>query len=194
MQITLKQARLTKKHQQALQDMYSDILACKHDFKHLLQAIKQMIPLQPPRAAEYLTKRKTNERNTFAAGSVTVDALFTAKMLVCKNKRIDFELSHDPLNTLPSDEADFCAIVGNLLNNAMEGALRMEDDRIYKWIHLSFQRILGYLFHPMQEYNGSLNNQQTGKEISYIKGKRLRTSWLWNYECRVHCLEGRRFL
>lgn len=142
-QIALKQAQLTKEHQQALQDMYSDMLARQHDFKHQLQAIEQLIQQQPPQAAEYLAKfkEKINERNTFVTGSIAVDALLTAKMLACKNKCIDFELSQCPLTALPICEVDFCAIVGNLLDNAMEGALRIKDAQTPKWIHLSFQRV-----------------------------------------------------
>ena len=142
-QIALKQAQLTKEHQQALQDMYSDMLARQHDFKHQLQAIEQLIQQQPPQAAEYLAKYKEriSERNTFVTGSIAVDALLTAKMLACKNKCIDFELSQCPLTALPICEVDFCAIVGNLLDNAMEGTLRIKDAQTPKWIHLSFQRV-----------------------------------------------------
>lgn len=86
-------------------------------------------------------KEKISERNTFVTGSIALDALLTAKMLACKNKGIDFELSQCPLNALPICEIDFCAIVGNLLDNAMEGALRIKDEKTQKWIHLSFQRV-----------------------------------------------------
>ncbi len=142
-QIALNHAQLTKEHQEALRDMYTDMLACQHDYKHHLQTMEQLVQQENTQAAQYLAeyKEKINERKTFVTGSLSVDALLTAKLLACKNKHIEFELSQCPLNTLPICEVDFCAIVGNLLDNAIEGVCRIQDDQMRKWIHLSFTRV-----------------------------------------------------
>ena len=172
-QIALKQAQLTKEHQKALEDMYSDMLAYQHDFKHQLQAIEQLIQQQPPQAAAYLAKckEKINERNAFVTGSIAVDALLTAKQLACRNKRIDFELSQCPLNALPIDEVDFCAIVGNLLDNAIEGASRIEDDRTRKWVHLTFQRVWDTFSMRCENTMAPATINRQGKRFFTSKGK-----------------------
>ena len=42
---------------------------------------------------------------------------------------------------VPISEVDFCAVVGNLLDNAIEGACRIADTHSQRWIHLGFFRI-----------------------------------------------------
>ena len=74
-------------------------------------------------------------------GSVAVDALLTAKLLACKQSHIEFFFEQYPLSDLPINEVDFCTIVGNLLDNAIEGIRRISDPSQPRQIHLKFCRM-----------------------------------------------------
>ena len=89
--------------------------------------------------AEY--EKEISEDKMIITGSIAVDALLTAKLLACKQNDIEFRFVQCPLGNLPISEIDFCAIVGNLLDNAIEGVCRIADMQNQKWICLSFNRV-----------------------------------------------------
>lgn len=143
-QIALNHVQLTKDHQHAIQDMYDDMRKQRHDMKQHLQAIEQLIVNQSSTAAkQYLDEYKAQKpmRESFLTGNIAVDALLTAKLLACERHGIDFKVSQCPLNNLPISEIDFCTIVGNLLDNAIEGTLRIANTCKPRYIHLYFSRV-----------------------------------------------------
>lgn len=143
-EIALNHIQLTEEHQLVIQDMYTDILKQKHDIKHQLQVIEQLVASNNSASAQqYLDeyKAKMPQTDDFLTGSISVDALLTAKSLACKHHDISLHISQCPLNSLPISEVDFCTILGNLLDNAIEGNDRIVDKNIEKWINLSFSRV-----------------------------------------------------
>lgn len=143
-QIALNHVQLTKDHQLAIQDMYNDMRKQRHDMKQHIQALEQLIENHGSTVAkqywdEYKAQRPM--RDSFLTGSIAVDALLTAKLLACKHHDIDFKVSQCPLNNLPISEIDFCTIVGNLLDNAIEGNNRIARVNEQKYIHLYFSRV-----------------------------------------------------
>lgn len=143
-QIALNHVQLTKDHQLAIQDMYDDMRKQRHDMKQHIQALEQLIENHGSTVAkQYLDEYKAQRpmRDSFLTGSIAVDALLTAKLLACKHHDIDFKVSQCPLNNLPISEIDFCTIVGNLLDNAIEGNNRITRVSEQKYIHLYFSRV-----------------------------------------------------
>lgn len=143
-QLALSHAQLTREHQRLIKDIYTDMLARQHDFKHQLQTIEQLVEKGcSSQAKAYVAEYKQRIANdeAFVTGSIAVDALLTAKELTCRKNSVDFELIPCPLNDLPISEVDFCSVVGNLLDNAIEGTCRIADEQHQRWIRLTFQRV-----------------------------------------------------
>lgn len=143
-QIALKHAQMTRQHQQVLTDIYQDTIARQHDLKHQLQAIEQLVAQGNSEAAKkYLAEyeNKIEGSEVYVTGSVAVDALLTAKLLACKQNHIELFLEQYPLSDLPINDVDFCTIVGNLLDNAIEGIRRISDPSQPRQIHLKFCRM-----------------------------------------------------
>ncbi|MEF9879614.1 MAG: GHKL domain-containing protein [Clostridia bacterium] len=143
-QIALNHAQMTKQHQQMLKDIYQDTIARQHDLKNQLQTIEQLVAQGNSKTAkEYLAEyeKAINRSEPFMTGSIAVDALLTAKLLTCKQNHVEFLFTQYPLSHLPISEVDFCAIVGNLLDNAIEGVNRISNATSPREIHLSFNRI-----------------------------------------------------
>lgn len=143
-QLALSHAQLTREHQRLIKDIYTDMLARQHDFKHQLQTIEQLVEQGcSSQARAYVAEYKQRIANdeAFVTGSIAVDALLTAKKLTCRKNSVDFELIPCPLNDLPISEVDFCSVVGNLLDNAIEGTCRIADEQHQRWIRLTFQRV-----------------------------------------------------
>lgn len=144
-ELALNHAQITRANQQTLKDMYTSLVAKQHDFKHQLQTLELLIMSgNVEDAKKYFNNYKLKAVNTgitFVTGNIAIDALMTAKALTCEKKQITFEYTSYPLNDLPIPEVDFCAIVGNLLDNAIEGAERIVNANESKWVHLTFSRI-----------------------------------------------------
>lgn len=143
-QIALNHMQLTKEHQLTIQNMYDDMCKQRHDMRQHIQTLEQLIADQGSSTAkQYLDAYKTqySAKAGFVTGSIAVDALLTTKNLACQRHGINFKLSQCPLNSLPISEIDFCTIVGNILDNAIEGNLRISDVHANKYIHLYFSHI-----------------------------------------------------
>lgn len=143
-QIALNHMQLTKEHQLTIQDMYDDMCKQRHDMRQHIQTLEQLIADQGSSTAkQYLDAYKTQyfAKTGFVTGSIAVDALLTTKNLLCQRHGINFKLSQCPLSSLPISEIDFCTIVGNILDNAIEGNLRISDVHANKYIHLYFSHI-----------------------------------------------------
>ena len=133
---------MTKQHQSELSAMYETLTARQHDYKHHLQTLGQLVSSGNPAAKEYL--ESISEHSAFdeilVTGSPEVDALLTVKRQTMQEKGIQFKLTPYPLAELPIAPADFCVILGNLLDNAIEGIGRISNPSKAPLIHLSFSR------------------------------------------------------
>ena len=132
---------LSKQHQQELSQTYSILLQRQHDFKHHIQALESLIQSKhDPEAIQYIESLNQKEFNTqgfFITGSFIVDALLESKRLAMQAHGIHFSYTPYPLSKLPIATLDFCSILGNLLDNAIEGVLRIPNPPIDAIIHLS---------------------------------------------------------
>ena len=133
---------MTRQHQSELATMYETLTARQHDYKHHLQALEQLVSGSSPKAKAYLDAiaKAAADEDMIVTGAPEVDALLTAKMRTMREKGIAFKLTPYPLANLPISAADFCAILGNLLDNAIEGIGRIQPAHEAPQIHLSFSR------------------------------------------------------
>lgn len=133
----------TAQHQQEFSRMYNDFVSRQHDFKHQLETLEGLIRENNNQvASDYLTSYKSqlSDARPFMTGSEAVDALLTAKLFTMKEHDIVFKFTPYPLNELPLSTPDFCSIVGNLLDNSIEGCLRVADRTDPQTISLTFAR------------------------------------------------------
>lgn len=150
-QYELEIARLTvtEQYNQEMQNLYADIAVFRHDLKHQIELITQLARQQHSDDLQNYVA-DINERlqalHPFATGNQAVDALLAAKASVMRQQRIAFDFEACPLDPLPIPASDFCAILGNLLDNAIEGIGRMAAEGTDKAISLSFARAWGMFY------------------------------------------------
>lgn len=132
-----------KQYQRELERMYNSLRIERHDFKQHRQAMERLLRRGGPEEAEiYLSSYRQilNPDEAFLTGSAVVDALLYAKSLTMKRHGLGFDYSPYSLDRLPIGEPDFCVLLGNLLDNAIEGALRLAPADSPLQISLSFSR------------------------------------------------------
>lgn len=144
-QLELKQAQFAQHYQKTVEDMYQGMIIARHDLKHQMQTVEQLIENSGSEAAKnYFCQYEEKEEaqsHLYMTGCTAVDALLTAKSIACTNHGIELQLECCPLHELPVSEIDFCSILGNLLDNALEGTLRVSPLPQNCVIRLSLRRI-----------------------------------------------------
>lgn len=128
--LEIERLAMLQKHNQEMQSVYDDLATFRHDIKHQIQVIAQMVAGHDTTAVKGYIDALSDQVNAlqpFMTGNIAVDALLTAKTSTMRRRQIDFAFSPYPLSHLPFDESKFCALLGNLLDNAIEGIERLPD-------------------------------------------------------------------
>lgn len=114
--------RLTQKHQDEMKTMYTYLLSRQHDLGKQYQVVEQLLAEGHKSEGEaFLSElEKLPCIDAFMTGNTAVDALLTIKKLETDRSGIKFVFRPAPLHHLPMMETDFCAVIANLLDNAIE--------------------------------------------------------------------------
>lgn len=150
MEWNLRTTSIILEHQDELKNIYTNMLAEQHDLKHRIAVAEELLSSKHLSETEEL---KVNEflhsdmpSSTFITGNIAVDAILKAKTTIMSNVGIQFEYIEYPLNTLPIDEQQFCMLLGNLLDNAIEGVMRIPASEPNRKIRLSISKIWEMFF------------------------------------------------
>lgn len=128
--LEIEHLKLSQKYNQEMQIVFADMAEFRHDIKHQMQIISQMVLGHDAGEVQNyisLLNDRYNSIQPFSTGSIAVDALLTAKASIMRHRKISFDFHPYPLNKLPVEENDFCTLLGNLLDNAIEGIARLPD-------------------------------------------------------------------
>ncbi len=118
-----------QKYQERIEgDRERDILV--HDIRNHLIVIDSILQNgEVDRARNYIDKLQEdycNIRQSFHTGSVVVDAILGSKAYQAENAGIRFKIVSDDLADSFVSDRDWCSILSNLLDNAIEACGKME--------------------------------------------------------------------
>lgn len=112
--------------------------------RHRINAAESLLKQSsnvPEESIHELLDVSSEIQNQFITGNAMVDAILTAKKVVMDESGISFRYQPYPLQKLPIREADFCVLISNILDNAIEAIGRMGRKADQKTeIHLSLAR------------------------------------------------------
>lgn len=116
---------LTEKYYEEVQTMYQQMRTWRHDYKNHLQVMKAHLDMgEYQELAEYI-KSLDEELNridkVIETGSLALDAILNSKIALAKAKqiRVNVKVILPPQLAVP--DYDLCVLLGNLLDNAIEG-------------------------------------------------------------------------
>lgn len=117
----------------ALEKSYQAQRQTTHDFRNQLQAISGLLSMGKHDEAEKYTQELLGQHTVriFAvnSGHPVIDAVLNHKYQLCKAHKIDIQFQVNDLSqvNLPTDM--LVVLLSNLLDNAIEGCCRMEEER-----------------------------------------------------------------
>lgn len=125
---------LLKTHLLQVEDLINTLQTQKHEHSRHIQTIQAMLYLdEADKALEYIEGIAESYRQTgkiVCAGHPALTALLNSKQKVAEVKKIDFAFAvKGDISNINVHPWDLCSILGNLLDNAFEAALRGHADR-----------------------------------------------------------------
>lgn len=144
-----------------------------HDLKHQITLLKA--EANSRKSIRYLEEMEQDIRSYEAqnkTGNKVLDAVLTSKSLYCQNKDISLTCVADGTLLDFMAEMDISALFGNMLDNAIESAEKLEDKE-KRLIHFSVAQQKGFLRIRVENYTEEDISFRNGMPVTTKKDKHL---------------------
>ena len=135
---------------QKVEDSQKEIVSMRHDIKKHLQSIVSLLQNQQyDEAVNYIETvyESANRMKTpISGGNNMVNILINNAQQRASDENIPFKVNIMVPSKLPIDNTDLCIILGNLLDNALEGNMRITDRNIERFIQTDIRIQKAFLF------------------------------------------------
>lgn len=126
------QNELLKRHYEEVENMYRQVRGWRHDYKNHLQVMKNHLEAgRYDLLSDYLKTLNGDliEIDTvLKTGNVMADAIINSKLTLAKNKGIKTSATAKLPEKLSVSQTDFCVIVSNLMDNAVEAVMKIDNE------------------------------------------------------------------
>ena len=123
------QDSVLKKQRDEVQNIYQTMRAWRHDYHNHMQTIKALLSMgKKQELSEYLDNLEKDLDSIDIAirtGNVSLDAILSSKVSIARKNFIDVNCTAKVPQDLKISDVHLCAIVGNLLDNAIEACEKM---------------------------------------------------------------------
>ena len=165
------QSDLMEKHVTEVENIYKQMRGWRHDYHNHIQTMKAYRSLgENEKIDGYLNSLETDLTSVdtlIKSGNVMVDAILNSKLSLAKSRKIDINAKAIVPQKLTVSEIDLCVIIGNLLDNAIEACVRV-DDEAKRFIRVYMDLKRDNLYLSITNASGGKIQKQDGR---YISGK-----------------------
>lgn len=130
--LEIYQNELLQRHYEEVENMYRQVRGWRHDYKNHIQVMKNHLEAgKYDLLADYLKTLNGDliEIDTvLKTGNVMADAIINSKLTLAKNKGIKTSATAKLPEKLTVSQTDFCVIISNLMDNAIEAVMKIEDE------------------------------------------------------------------
>ncbi len=164
------QSGLIEKQVLEIQNMYKQVRAWRHDYRNHIQNMKiQLSEGNYDRLDKYLSELSDDLETVdtvIKTGNVMADAILNSKLSVAEKMNIRVNVKANIPQNIPMSDVELCAVIGNLLDNAVEACARIpEDDR---FIRVYLGTMKGQFYLSVQNAAGIVKKNGT----AYLSTKR----------------------
>lgn len=138
---------LIEKHFEEVQSIYDKMRGWRHDYHNHIQALLALVGDDERTRDDLwkLNKDLTEVDTVVKTGNVTVDAILNSKLTLIKSKDIPVDAVAKVPDDLKISEIDLCAIIGNLLDNAIEAVLPLPPESRFIRIYIGMLKSQLYI-------------------------------------------------
>lgn len=175
--ISQYQNDLMEKHCEEVENMYRQTRGWRHDYHNHIQTMKAYLSMgELDKLGDYLGELDTDLTavdTVVKTGNVMIDAVLNSKISLARAKCIAVDAKALVPRELPVPEVDFSLMVGNLMDNAMEACLKIEDES-KRFIRIYIDILKGQLYlYILNSTDGRVKGKVSamGNRIRYLTGK-----------------------
>ena len=143
------QSDLLRKYCDEVESMYSKMRGWRHDYHNHIQALQASMALgKYEEVNEYLRELNddlTQVDTTIKTGKVMIDAILNGKLNIAAQNGIAVNAKAKIPEGTPVTDVDLCAIIGNLLDNAIEENKRLPQESRFLRIYIGQKNTQFYL-------------------------------------------------
>jgi sensor histidine kinase YesM len=183
--VTQKYTELEKameKNRQLSHDLKNHILVLKHfKMEENYEGIDKYI--------EEIEQNFFDTKRGVWTGNQIADMLLEQKRTLAEQEGITFTIQAVPIAEWLFDDSDTCSLLGNLLDNAIEACMRM-DENANKWISVKIENQKQLLFIKTENSVKEAPVMEKGRTVS-VKGDKMRHGYgLKNVERILNKYDG----
>ena len=134
------QDSVLKKQRDEVQNIYQTMRAWRHDYHNHMQAIKALLSMgKKEELSEYLDNLEKDLDSIDIAirtGNVGLDAILSSKVSIARKNDIEVNCTAKVPDELKISDVHLCAIVGNLLDNAIEACEKITEGSEPRFIRI----------------------------------------------------------
>lgn len=143
------QGDLLRKYCEEVESMYAKMRGWRHDYHNHIQALQASMALgRYDDVNAYLLELNddlTQVDTTVKTGRVMIDAILNGKMNIAAQNAIAVNVKAKIPDETPVTDVDLCAIIGNLLDNAIEENKRLPQENRFIRIYIGRKNTQFYL-------------------------------------------------
>lgn len=174
------QSDLLQKHCEEVENMYRQTRGWRHDYHNHIQSMKAYLVMgETDRLSKYLDRLDEDLKTVdtvVKTGNIMIDAVLNSKLSLARHKHIAVEAKAVVPPQLPISEIDLSLMIGNLMDNAMEACLRIQQER-ERFIRVYIDVIKGQLYiYVMNAMNGRpVKRREENRQVRYLSTKADRS-------------------
>lgn len=131
-----KQYEITTEHNIEVAQIYADIKEWQHDFKHHMQLVRSLLQnqdyIQAKKYLDELDEKVLMSSLRVSTGNYLVDAILSSKIATATANNIPLGYTAQVPEYLNINNVDLCAILSNLLDNAIEACRKIDGETYIK--------------------------------------------------------------
>jgi sensor histidine kinase regulating citrate/malate metabolism len=137
------------KHYSEVENIYKEMRGWKHDYHNHIQLMKAYLELEKYEEMDIylndLDRDLTDIDTVLKTGNLMVDAILNSKLSLAISQDIKVNAKATVPKNLQVADIDLCVIIGNLMDNAMEAAIKLENPRD-RFIRVYIREMKGQLY------------------------------------------------
>lgn len=122
---------LVSKQYNEVENIYKQMRGWKHDYHNHIQVMKAYLELEKYKEMDIyldeLARDLTTIDTVLKTGNIMVDAILNSKLSLAKSQEININAKATVPKDLNIADIDLCVVIGNLMDNAMEATIKLEN-------------------------------------------------------------------
>lgn len=143
------QAQALSRQVEEVKEIYNTMRGWRHDYHNHMQKLKAHIVMgqleEAVRHLDQLDEDLKQVKVKYQTGNVSLDAILNSKLSLAEKESVDINCKVELFGELSISEIDLCALIGNLIDNAVESCSVLPEEARFLRIYICVRRSQLYI-------------------------------------------------